>query len=200
MVNFSKALVIKNESTRQKLRCILILFYLFAVVICGVSCVSTRKDPLEYRLLPFAAEVSFHGRDNEFDAVFTFSTNADRQDRSFSVRFLSPESLAGLQVSYGSDGMKIFLGNTEYLSLQSSFLTKLRLYSAAEMLSPTAPIRSILSIRGAECGLPSFTSLTAVTAGDNVIYIDPESSLPVKIDNLKSGEYLIIKSIAILNQ
>jgi hypothetical protein len=68
------------------------------------------------------------------------------------------------------------------------------------MLSPTASIRSILSIRGAECGLPEFTSLTAVTAGDTVIYIDPESSLPVKIANIKSGEYLIINKISVEKQ
>ena len=193
----SKILVIKIQKTRQKLRYILALICLSAAVICSVSCVHTSKDPLEYRTFPFTAEVSMCYYGSSFDAVFSFFAPYNNGIRDFSVRFVSPESLTGLSVSSLGKELRILLGDTEYITLPADTLSGLRLRYAADMLSPTAPIRSILSIRGAECGLPELTSLTAVTVGDTVIYIDPGTSLPVKIDNIKTGEYLIIKSISI---
>jgi hypothetical protein len=166
----------------------------------NISCVPTSSDPLEYRIFPFTAEVSVYYVENEFDAVFFFSPPSEGQSRDFSVRFISPKSLEGLNLSRSGDELKILLENTEYIALPSRVFSNLRINSVADMLSPTASIRSILSIRGAECGLPAFTSLTAVTAGDTVIYIDPESSLPVKIANIKSGEYLIINKISVEKQ
>ena len=193
----SKILYIKKQKTRQKLRYALALICLLTAMISAVSCVRTSKDPLEYKTFPFTAEVSVCYRGGSFDAVFSFFAPRNNEDRDFSVRFISPESLAGLSVSRLGKDLKILLKDTEYITLPANTVSGLRLMAVADMLSPSAPIRSILSIRGAECGLPELTSLTAVTVGDAVIYIDPESSLPVKIDNIKTGEYLIIKNISV---
>ena len=200
MKAFSNDFNIKKLKTRQKLRCYSALLCLLFVTVCGISCLPKSKDPLEYRLFPFTAQVSAYYPEGNFDAVFSLPISTDTADRDFHVRFISPESLVGINVSKCGEDLKIFLEDTEYIGLPSSAFSRLRLISFAEMLSPSGPIKSIISVRGAECGLPSFASLTAVTVGDNVIYIDPESELPVQIHNIKSGEYLIINSISIEKQ
>ena len=196
---FPKILKVKKNSTRQKLRYIFTLFFLLCIVFFNISCTSASSDPLEYRLFPFTAEVSVNYSEISFDAVFSFSAINENAERDFSIQINSSKNTNHLKISKEGEDIKILLGDTEYITLPYSFFEGLRLNSAADMLIPDTPIRSISSITGAECDLPQFESLTAVTTGDTIVYIAPESSLPVKIVNLKSGDHLMIKHLTIEN-
>ena len=138
---------------------------------------------LKYKDSPFVAEVSVSGGRIDFEAVFSISAPDGAGERDFSAEFLSPESLKGLVVSQSGGEAKITLGGKEFLSAESEILRLLELGRIAEMLAPDGAVRSIKSEGG----------LTAVAVGDITVYIDPASSLPVKITDKASGIVIFIK-------
>ncbi len=133
------------------------------------SCSKSTKDPLFYKENAFSARVLVAGEKLNFEAIF----NISRKDNFFSAELVSPDSLAGLMFVQSGDDMKISLGDKEFLSDSSHILRSLNIGKIADMLAPTGTIRSIKSTGG----------LTAVSVGEVTVYIDPASSLPVKIES-----------------
>ncbi len=149
------------------------------------SCSPKRQDVLKYKSSPFTAEVSVSGGRIDFDAVFSVSALDGTGKRDFSAEFLSPESLKGLTLVQSGGEMKILLCGKEFLSEKNEILRLLDVGKIAEMLAPDGPIRSIKSEGG----------LTAVSIGSITVYIDPASSLPVKISDKESGLCVLVKDI-----
>ena len=200
MDKFSKTEEKTKSKTRQKLR---LTFAVICLLMCACtlsSCTARISDPLEYRAYGFSAEISASGEGVDFDAIIEFSPSRPDGKRDLSVHFLSPESIKGLSVCQSGDTLSVRLGEIEFDGLDPSIFSELRLFRIARMLLPEEPIRSILSIRGAECGLPQIDSLTAVTSGDTVIYIEPSSGLPIKATDLKNGEHVTIRSFSVITQ
>ena len=160
--------------TGQKLR-FLSVFLCF--LLCFPSCSYTKKDPLEYRSRGFRATVSVELESFSFDAVFHISPPDSEGGVSFKVDFISPNSLSGLSVVQSRDNFKILLDGKEYISENSTVFSELDIGRAVTALSPTEPVRSIKS-NGEH---------TIVSVGDYTIYIDPDTSLPIKSVNESLG-------------
>ena len=159
------------------------------------SCLPAKGDPLSYKASGFVAEITFSGGDKDIKAVFYVSAPDENGSRSYKAELTAPDSLKGLTISQSGDELKLFLDGNEYASVSPSLFNDSFLHNAAKLLLPEGAIRSIMSLRGAECGLPHIETLTAVTAGDTVVYIDPATDLPVKMTHLKSGICAMIHSI-----
>lgn len=172
---------IKSRSG-QKLLFFGIILYASIFIFSLISCARPTKDPLSYKKNEFSTKVSVKGAGIDFDAVFHIFPSG-----SFSAELISPESLAGLTLRRDENGFKIYLGDKEFLSSDSDLLSELSIGRISGMLAPSEPVRSISSVEGKECGMPGFEALTAVSAGNTVIYIDPSSSLPVKSECASSG-------------
>ena len=152
----------------------------FSIILCisifSFSCSSSIKDPLLYKEKAFSARVAVAGGSLNFEAVF----NISRAENFFSAELVAPESLKGLTLIQSGNNMKILLEDKEFLSDSSELLRSLDIGKIAEMLAPEGIIRSIKSVGG----------LTAVSVGDVTVYIDPNSSFPVKAE---SNEGLSVK-------
>lgn len=150
-----------------------------------VSCSPKCQDVLKYKNTPFIAEVCSSGGRIAFEAIFSISAPYGGGERDFSVEFLSPESLKGLTVNQSGSEAKILLHGKEFLSAESELLRLLDIGKVAKMLAPDGAVRSIKSEGG----------LTAVRVEKITVYIDKESSLPVKMIDGESGLTVLVKNI-----
>ena len=169
----------------QKLRFSAIILCFIIISFSLFSCQPRRSDALRYKSTSFTAEVSVRGGRIDFEAVFSVSAPDGVGERDFSVEFSSPESLKGMTVIQSGSNAKILLHGKEFLSAESELLRLLEIGKIAKMIAPDGSVRSIKSEDG----------LTAVYVGDVTVYIDSESSLPVKIVDKASGISVSVKSI-----
>lgn len=191
---FDSATKSKVKEKRQKLLLAAFLLLLAAVGVC-TSCASGGSDPLAYRSRPFSALVTVKAANAEFSANYSFSATEADGARQLSIELLSPESLRGLVLSSEDGKLQIFFEGAPLASVPASELVLPML--VARMLDPTAPPSSVLRLRGGECGLPLYQHLTAVTVGDTVIYVDPETGLPLKLRDLRGGVLVTVNSICL---
>lgn len=179
------------NSLRQKLRLVAILLCLILYVFGGNSCARKPSDPLFYRNSTFKAKITAVGFGTDFRAVVTADPPLSEGGGRFVFEFLSPESLKGVEIELYGGRTRVSMGGVTFADTLLPKNKSRGLPSIAEMLSPTEPVLSIKSVRGTECGLPHREALTAVTTASAVIYIDPESALPLKA-TANNGAYLLI--------
>ena len=182
----------RKFTTRQKLRFFALFFCVFLFVFTSSACITGDGDPLSYKNDGFSARVSSYGLDRDFEALFTFSPPSENGDRDFSADFLAPETLCGLRLKKEGDRLSLSLGDTEYVSLGYSEYSHLEFFGIVKILAPDSAIRSISSVSGNECGLQHIDRLTAVTLPSAVLYIDPDSGIPLKISLSDSGAFLTV--------
>ena len=152
-------------------------------LICLSSCSRPKGDPLKYRSQSFSATVSVESEKTKFDAIFHISAPAEDQSISFEVDFIAPESLKGLSIVQDSGGFEISLGEEKYTDVLSSLLWELELGRAVRLLSPKEPIISVKSADG----------YTVIATKDSTVYIDPDTSLPVKATDTQGKITVTVK-------
>ena len=166
----------------QKLRFLAIFLLTF---LCLTSCLTSKKDPLEYRSKGFSATVSVSGGKLDFDAVFSISPPDKNGNADFEVRLISPDSLEGFSILQAEGICRISLDGKEFLSEDSTLFHSLNIGKAVRALSPSSPVTSIKSEDG----------YTVVSTKNSVVYIDPDTSLPTKAICKESGITVTVREI-----
>ena len=159
----------KKVHSGQKLLFFEVFICALLCVFCLFSCSKSIKDPLFYKEKAFFARVKASGLGGDFEAIFFVSEDKS----SFSAELTSPQSLSGIVLSQEGSEMSISLGEKKFLEGESEILRGLKIGKIAEMLAPGGKVTAIKSEGG----------LTAVTAGDVKVYIDPKTSLPVAAES-----------------
>ena len=186
---------VKKGISRQKLRFITIFWSMISFVILLISCSHKQTDPLFYTAEPLVARISSVGSGVDFSAEVKSLPPLDNGEREIVFDLTAPPSLNGLRVRIKGDRSEISLNGQVLSNAKLPPSATAGLGRAYEMLFAEESVSEIKSISGGECGCPKFEALTAVSTASFVIYIDPQSGAPVKIEDKKSGAFLIVGSV-----
>lgn len=159
-----------------------------AILSCQLLACSERGELLDYQNEPFSARLRGKMNSIEFSAVLTLGAPADGA-RDFTLSLLSPESLAGLEFFRNADGgISARLG-----SLPTEFDMGEDTRSVGALVNAftvdEVP-KSISAENGKDVELSQYEKLTKLVFSSVVIYVDPESALPVKIQTVADGNGL----------
>ena len=169
--------------TRQKLLAVILIL---TALVSFQGCGHRGGDPLEYRNAPFAAEIDGEICPNvgvrvSFSAELELFERGEGEYRGFRLVFRSPDALAGLSVCRAADGsVTVACDGLEQALPSGDFVDGF--IKIAETLDPAEDILRVSSVSGDSIGLDGVPYLTLIETSSHKIYLDINSSYPVRAE------------------